>query len=89
MNKTVGGTVSIEMVERFDFYERAKKAFVVVRTGETAPYGNIILRKGMWLGGSDPEGKRSTHIPAETIAALIEAPGMTPQMIAAVINANK
>jgi L-fucose mutarotase len=33
--------------ERFAFYERAKKAFAVVMTGETAAYGNIILRKGV------------------------------------------
>jgi L-fucose mutarotase len=33
--------------ERFAFYERARKAFAVVMTGETAKYGNIILRKGV------------------------------------------
>jgi L-fucose mutarotase len=33
--------------ERFVFYERARKAFAVVMTGETAKYGNIILRKGV------------------------------------------
>lgn len=36
-----------ERVERFAFYERAAKAFAVVMTGETAKYGNIILRKGV------------------------------------------
>ena len=41
-------TVSpIERVERFAFYERAKSAFAVVMTGETAKYGNIILKKGV------------------------------------------
>src|SRR5690606_33730991 len=34
-------------IERFAFYERAKKAFAVVMTGETAKYGNIILKKGV------------------------------------------
>jgi L-fucose mutarotase len=34
-------------MERFAFYERAKKAFAVVMTGETATYGNIILKKGV------------------------------------------
>jgi len=38
---------AIERVERFAFYDRAKSAFVVVMTGETAKYGNIILRKGV------------------------------------------
>ncbi len=33
-------------MERFAFYERAKKAFAVVMTGETVPYGNVILKKG-------------------------------------------
>ncbi len=37
----------IERVERFDFYERTKEAFVVVITGETAKYGNILLKKGV------------------------------------------
>ena len=34
-------------IERFAFYERAKGAFAVVMTGETAKYGNIILKKGV------------------------------------------
>ncbi len=41
------GTPAIERVERFAFYERAKKAFAIVMTGETVKYGNIILKKGV------------------------------------------
>lgn len=37
----------ITRLERFAFYERAKQAYVVVMTGETAKYGNIILKKGV------------------------------------------
>jgi L-fucose mutarotase len=37
----------VERVERFAFYERAKSAYAVVMTGETAKYGNIILKKGV------------------------------------------
>ncbi len=37
----------IEMVERFAFYDRAKKAYAIVATGETAIYANIILKKGV------------------------------------------
>jgi L-fucose mutarotase len=37
----------IEQIDRFDFYERAKKAYAVVMTGETALYGCIILKKGV------------------------------------------
>lgn len=41
------GDKKIENVERFAFYERAKKAYAVVATGETALYANIILKKGV------------------------------------------
>lgn len=40
-------TLPIKRVERFAFYEQAKQAFAVVMTGETAKYGNIILKKGV------------------------------------------
>jgi len=40
-------TAPIARIERFAFYERAKNAFAVVMTGETAKYGNIILKKGV------------------------------------------
>jgi len=36
-----------ENVERFAFYERAKKAYAVIATGESALYANIILKKGV------------------------------------------
>ncbi len=36
-----------EYVERFEFYERAKKAYGIVATGETALYANIIIKKGV------------------------------------------
>lgn len=34
-------------VERFEFYERAKKAYAIIATGETALYANLILQKGV------------------------------------------
>jgi L-fucose mutarotase len=34
-------------IERFTFYERAKKAYAVVATSESALYANIILKKGL------------------------------------------
>ena len=40
-------TSPIARVERFAFYEQARRAFAVVMTGETAKYGNIILKKGV------------------------------------------
>jgi L-fucose mutarotase len=36
-------------VERHAFYEAAAKAFVILRSGEQRPYGNLLLRKGVWL----------------------------------------
>ncbi|XP_069467167.1 fucose mutarotase isoform X2 [Ambystoma mexicanum] len=42
-----GSESDLERVERFAFYERAKTAFAVVATGETALYGNLILKKGV------------------------------------------
>ncbi len=41
------GTPPIARIERFAFYERTRQAFAVVMTGETAKYGNIILKKGV------------------------------------------
>lgn len=34
-------------LERFAFYERAKNAYAVIATGESAVYANIILKKGV------------------------------------------
>jgi L-fucose mutarotase len=39
----------IVRIDRFDFYKRAKEAFAIVMTGETAKYGCIILKKGVIL----------------------------------------
>lgn len=36
-----------ESVERFAFYERARKAYAIVATSESALYANIILKKGV------------------------------------------
>ena len=44
-----GGAVP-RMLDRFAFYEEARTAFLVVRTGETRTYGNAILRKGVVHG---------------------------------------
>lgn len=40
-------TPAITRIDRFAFYDRANNAFAVVMTGETAKYGNIILKKGV------------------------------------------
>ncbi len=40
-----------EMVERFAFYERARSAYAILATSETAVYANIILKKGLVTSG--------------------------------------
>ena len=47
IDKRWPNTPPIARVDRFAFYEQAKGAFAVVMTGETAKYGNIILKKGV------------------------------------------
>jgi len=37
----------IGTLERHAFYERARRSFALVRTGEMRPYGNILLVKGV------------------------------------------
>ncbi|MGN7453437.1 L-fucose mutarotase [Paenibacillus pasadenensis] len=39
--------VDIAELERFAFYERTRRAYAVVATSEAAPYGNLILTKGV------------------------------------------
>ena len=41
--------IEFEFIERFEFYERAKKSYAVIATSETALYANIILKKGVVL----------------------------------------
>jgi L-fucose mutarotase len=41
------GFKDFEYVERFAFYERAKKAYAVLSSSEMALYANIILKKGV------------------------------------------
>lgn len=41
------GAEAVTEVERFAFYEEAKKAYCIIATGESAQYANIILQKGV------------------------------------------
>ncbi|MGI9244566.1 MAG: L-fucose mutarotase [Verrucomicrobiales bacterium] len=47
IDKLAPGTPETAELERFAFYERARQAFAIVATGETAKYGNVILKKGV------------------------------------------
>ncbi|MFC3683347.1 RbsD/FucU family protein [Hydrogenophaga luteola] len=37
----------VQAVERYEFYDRVKKAYAIVVTGELEPWGNFLLRKGV------------------------------------------
>jgi len=41
------GEKAIGHLERFAFYEEAKKAYAIIATGEEALYANIMLQKGV------------------------------------------
>jgi L-fucose mutarotase len=42
-----GRAITLEPIDRFAFYDRARAAYAVVATGERRLYGNIILKKGV------------------------------------------
>ena len=50
-----GRAVPFASVERFAFYERAKKAYCVIATGETRGYGCFIFKKGVQLAPDVPQ----------------------------------
>ena len=41
------GAEAIGNIERFAFYEEAKKAYAIIATGEGALYANVMLQKGV------------------------------------------
>ena len=45
----VRGAGVIKKLERFEFYEEAKKAYCIIATSETSQYANVILQKGCVL----------------------------------------
>ena len=47
LDSAEGRHIDIERMPRFAFYERARVSFAVVATGETALYGNLIIKKGV------------------------------------------
>ncbi|MBF9057371.1 fucose-binding protein [Rhodobacterales bacterium HKCCA1065] len=42
-----GAPVLVEALERLAFYEAAKRAFCIIRTADSGPYGCFILKKGV------------------------------------------
>ena len=43
----VARSAQCEAVERFAFYERARRAYAIVQTGEMQGYANFIFKKGV------------------------------------------
>lgn len=41
------GQDAVRFADRGDFYDVAATAYLVVRTGETRTYGNVVVRKGV------------------------------------------
>ena len=47
INRVEGRTVELAGIKREDFYEHARKAFAVIYTSESRPYGCLLLKKGV------------------------------------------
>ena len=41
------GADTIDFISRFEFYEESKRAYAIIATGESALYGNLLLKKGV------------------------------------------
>ena len=42
-----GRAVQMQALERFAFYEAAKRSFAIIRSSDSGPYGCFILKKGV------------------------------------------
>lgn len=47
VDQAEGRPVEVEALERFAFYEAAKRSFAIIRTADSGPYGCFILKKGV------------------------------------------
>lgn len=47
VDQAEGRAITIEALERFDFYAAAKRSFAIIRTADSGPYGCFILKKGV------------------------------------------
>jgi len=50
IDKALGRPAPLAGIERFAFYEAARRAFAVVQVGDPRPYGCFLLRKGVIAG---------------------------------------
>jgi L-fucose mutarotase len=56
VNAAEGRELPFASIERFAFYERAKKAYCVIATGEQRGYGCFVFKKGVLLAPDAPKG---------------------------------
>ncbi|CAB3785046.1 RbsD/FucU family protein [Paraburkholderia fynbosensis] len=54
VNAAEGREVPFASIERFAFYERARKAYCVIATGEERGYGCFVFTKGVLLAPDAP-----------------------------------
>lgn len=54
VNAAEGHDVPFASIERFAFYERARKAYCVIATGEQRGYGCFVFKKGVLLAPDAP-----------------------------------
>jgi L-fucose mutarotase len=47
IDKAQGRPVQMNALERFAFYAAARRAFAIIRTADSGPYGCFILKKGV------------------------------------------
>ena len=47
VDQAEGRAVAMQALERFDFYAAAKRAFAIIRTADSGPYGCFIMKKGV------------------------------------------
>ncbi|WP_149588297.1 RbsD/FucU family protein [Tabrizicola flagellatus] len=47
LDRAEGRPVAMQALERFEFYAAAKRAFAIIRTSDSGPYGCFILKKGV------------------------------------------
>ena len=46
-DRAEGRPVPMQALERFAFYDAARRAFAIIRTADSGPYGCFILKKGV------------------------------------------
>jgi L-fucose mutarotase len=47
IDQAEGRPVQMQALERFAFYDAAKRSFAIIRTADSGPYGCFILKKGV------------------------------------------